>query len=103
MFTYNGTSANGPAFVLGYVGQALALDAASDQYLSTSFISINSKSFTIDAWIYPTSYSNTQGIHSIVELCPQQVIQECFQFGLRSNVSSTLSTGYFGLWEAADL
>ncbi|CAF3686610.1 unnamed protein product, partial [Adineta steineri] len=56
MLTYNGTSTNGPTFVLGYIGQALSLNSASNQYLSTSFIPINSKSFTVDAWIYPTSF-----------------------------------------------
>ncbi|CAF3853367.1 unnamed protein product [Adineta steineri] len=103
MLTYNGTSTNGPTFVVGYIGQALSLNSASNQYLSTSFIPINSKSFTVDAWIYPTSFPNTKGIHTIAGLCPQQTAQQCFQFGLHSNVTSTTSTGYFGLWEAADL
>ncbi|CAF0942580.1 unnamed protein product [Adineta steineri] len=103
MLTYNGTSTNGPTFVSGYIGQALSLNSASNQYLSTSFIPINSKSFTVDAWIYPTSFPNTKGIHTIAGLCPQQTAQQCFQFGLHSNVTSTTSTGYFGLWEAADL
>ncbi|CAF3996519.1 unnamed protein product, partial [Adineta steineri] len=70
MLTYNGTSTNGPTFVSGYIGQALSLNSASNQYLSTSFIPINSKSFTVDAWIYPTSFPNTKGIHTIAGLCP---------------------------------
>jgi hypothetical protein len=100
---YNGTPINAPPFVLGYVGQALSINSASNQYLSTSFIPVNGKSFTIDAWLYPTGFPNAKGIHSIVGLCPQQIAQQCLQFGLRSNTTSASSTGYFGLWESADL
>ena len=103
ILAYNSTPIKGPTFVLGYVGQAVSLNSALNQYLSTSFIPLTSTSFSIHAWIYPTGFPNVQGIHSITDLCPQQAAQECLQFGLRSNVSSVSSTSYFGLWESADL
>ena len=101
--THNVTPTNGPGFVLGYVGQALFLNSTLNQYLSTSYIPFPLGSFTIDTWIYPINFPNTKGVHSLVGQCPQQVAQQCLQFGLLSNSTSLTSEGYFGLWEAADL
>jgi hypothetical protein len=103
MLNYNATSINGPTFVLGYVGQALSLNSASNQYLSTSFIPLTSTSFTIDGWIYPTSYSNLKGTHSIAGLCPQESPNQCVEFDLHSNVTSVSSTGEFAFFDTAAL
>lgn len=101
--THNGTAVNTPTFVPGYVGQALSLDSSLDQYLSTSFIPLNSQSFTIDAWIYPTSFPNPKGSHSIVGLCPQQTSLQCLQAIIRYNMTCASATGILNFWDSADL
>jgi hypothetical protein len=52
--TYNGTGVNNPAFVAGYAGQAVSFAFNASQMVSTSYIPLASRSYTIDAWIYPT-------------------------------------------------
>ena len=103
MLTYNATPINGPTFVQGYVGKALSLDLTSNQYASTAFIPLTTKSFTIDAWVYPTSFTSAMGIQSIVGMCPVQGTNQCLQFGFRYNASLMLSTAYFDFWETAYL
>ncbi|CAF0982241.1 unnamed protein product [Adineta steineri] len=104
MLNYNATPFNSPTFVDSYVGQALSLDSSLDQYLSTLFIPLNERSLTIDAWIYPTSYPNVKGSHSIVGLCPQQTSSQCLEVFLQSNGTNTSSsTGIFSFWGSPDV
>jgi hypothetical protein len=80
---YNGTaSANPPTFVTGYIGQAASFNASAQQAIYTSFIPLNSVSFTIEAWIQPTGYPNIQD-HSIVGLCPKVIINNCLHINIR--------------------
>ena len=52
--SYNGYMNNTATYVIGYVGQALVLN--STQYMTvSSYLNLNSRSFTVEAWIYITS------------------------------------------------
>lgn len=57
--TYNATAYNGPTYVTGYTGQsgtALAFDRNASQYvmMSSPFVDLSSKSFTVEMWFYST-------------------------------------------------
>jgi hypothetical protein len=101
--SYNATPINGPIFTTGYVDRAVSLDVNANSYLSTPFIPLNSKNFTIDAWIYPTGFPNPYSFHTIFGLCPQQAAQKCLQLFLRYNSTSGYATTVFGILESADL
>ncbi|CAF3660028.1 unnamed protein product [Rotaria sp. Silwood1] len=88
-------SAKSPTFVTGYVNQAVSFGANVNQSLSSSPISLTTTSFTIDAWIYPTRFSNTKD-HSIVGICPKDSIHECLYLTVRRN--SFYCNLYFGFF-----
>ncbi len=69
---------------VGY-GQALLLNAALSQQFSvpTPFLSLNSTSFTIEAWIYSTTLLGDRGIFGQCQ-CPT-CANQCFFFICRSN------------------
>ena len=69
---YNGLTMNSPSFsagsstsvpIVGY-GQALYLVSSSSQYVSvtTPFLNLSLRSFTIEAWIYPTLLTGDRAI-----------------------------------------
>ena len=89
---HNGiTLQNSPTFAAGYVRQAALFDASAHQGFYTSFMPLNNRSFTIQAWIQPTGFPNP-GDHSIVGLCPIQTTSQCLHANIRS------SRLYFGFY-----
>ena len=101
--TYNATPINGPTFTAGYVDRAVSFDTSGPSYLATPFIPINSQSFTVDVWVYPTGFPNPSRLHTILGLCPQQSAQECLQLFLRYNGTLGYATTVFGVMENVDL
>ncbi|CAF0965942.1 unnamed protein product [Adineta ricciae] len=85
------TSSNLPTLVTGYLGQAALFNASAQQALYISHMPINSVSFTIEAWIKPTAYPNPVD-HSIVGLCPSEVIDHCLHINIRHGLL------YFGFY-----
>ena len=83
--------------------EPVSLDTSLNSYLSTSFIPINSRSFTIDVWVYPTGFPNPNRTHTIFSLCPQLATQQCVQLFLRYNSTSGYGTTVFSFWENAEL
>jgi hypothetical protein len=84
MNTYNATSVNNSSFTAsGYVNQALILNAASNQYLYTSYIPLINASFTIELWLYPTGYPNPTD-HSILGLCTNLSSDRCLHLTIRA-------------------
>jgi len=54
---YNAVAFNGPTYVTGYTGQndtALAFNDSQYVMMSSSFVDLTNKSFTIEMWFYPT-------------------------------------------------
>ena len=89
-------SSNAPqSFGTGYVSQALWLNLTTSQSLTTSYIPLANNSFTIDAWLYPTSYPNLQD-HIIVALCPLANDSTCLHLTIRKNNSNYHL--YFGFY-----
>jgi hypothetical protein len=94
MNTYNATPMNSPSFITnGYVNQALILNAASSQYLYTSYIPLINATFTIELWLYPTGFPNPRD-HSILGLCTNTSTDQCLQLTIRN------STGTYRLYMA---
>ena len=95
--TYNTTAVNNPSFVtMGYVKQALFLNATSSQYLYTSYIPLINTSFTIEIWLYPTGFPNPID-HSILGLCTNPSSNQCLHLTIR-NITGTyrLYMAFFG-------
>lgn len=88
---------------MGYVNRAVSFSTSAPSYLSTSFVPINTRSFTVDTWIYPTGFPNPSRLHTILGLCPQQIVQECLQLFLRYDPTLGYATTVFGVMESADL
>ncbi|CAF1334941.1 unnamed protein product [Rotaria sp. Silwood1] len=83
-------------YTTGYVNQALVFNATDNQSLTSPSMSLASTSFTIDAWIYPTGFPNSQD-HSIVGLCPYLTFSECMYLTIRKNGSNCyLYFGFYG-------
>ena len=49
---YSGQLVNGGSFTTGYIGQALELQNAYSQFVNAPFVPLNSRSFTVEGWIY---------------------------------------------------
>ncbi|CAF3914490.1 unnamed protein product [Rotaria sp. Silwood1] len=83
-------------YTTGYVNQALVFNATDNQSLTSPSMSLASTSFTIDAWIYPTDFPNSQD-HSIIGLCPYLTFSECMYLTIRKNGSNCyLYFGFYG-------
>jgi len=97
MNTYNATAVNNPTFTTnGYVNQALILNAASNQYLYTSYIPLINASFTIELWLYPTAYPNPTD-HSILGLCTNPYNDQCLHLTIRKSTGTyCLYMSFFG-------
>lgn len=63
--------------------------------VSTSYIPLANKSFTIDAWVYPVGLSNTYHA-AICGLCPSAANDYCLHATLYRN--GTAYTQYMGLY-----
>ena len=96
MNTYNATSFNNPSFVTnGYVNQALFFNSTLFQSLSTPYIPLINTSFTIEAWLNPTQFSNLND-QSILGLCPSATPYQCLQSFIRRR--SSYYYLYFGFF-----
>ena len=81
---YNRSAAtNASNFVTGYIGQAAFFNASVPQIIYTSFIPLNNASFTVEAWIKPIGYPNSQD-HGIVGLCPTTANDQCLHITIRN-------------------
>ena len=55
---YSASGISSPTYVTGWVGSAISFLASNDQRLSTVYIPLNSRSFTIEFWFYATNISS---------------------------------------------
>ena len=93
-YTYNTTAVNNPSFVSnGYVKQGIILNAASNQYLYTSYIPLITVSFAIEVWVYATGFPNPTD-NSILGLCTNPFDDQCLHITIRN------FTGTYGLYMA---
>ncbi|CAF4119826.1 unnamed protein product [Rotaria socialis] len=94
-----------PTFITGYNNQALFLNSTLNPSLSTSYIPLGNTSFTIDAWLYPTTFSNSSD-QVLVSMCPVINNSSCLYLAIRRNNSNHyLSFGFYNddLWGATIL
>ncbi|CAF3439874.1 unnamed protein product [Rotaria socialis] len=94
-----------PTFITGYNNQALFLNSTLNPSLSTSYIPLGNTSFTIDAWLYPTTFSNSSD-QVLVSMCPAINNSSCLYLAIRRNNSNHyLSFGFYNddLWGATIL
>ncbi|CAM4771030.1 unnamed protein product [Rotaria magnacalcarata] len=99
------TTSKTPAFITGYNNKALFLNSTLNPSLSTSYIPLGNTSFTIDAWLYPTAFSNSSD-HVLVSMCPVINNDSCLYLAIRRNNSNPyLSFGFYNddLWGATIL
>jgi hypothetical protein len=83
---FNLTAVDNPSFVTnGYVNEAVWFN--SNQYLVTSYIPLASTSFTIECWIFPTGYPNSND-HSILGLCSNPYNNRCLHLTIRKSSST---------------
>ncbi|CAF3498679.1 unnamed protein product [Rotaria sp. Silwood1] len=88
MNTYTAIAKNTPSFISnGYVNQALSLNAASNQYLYTSYIPLINASFTVELWLYPTGFPNSKD-HAILGLCTSLSNDQCLHLTIRNSNST---------------
>ncbi|CAF4895469.1 unnamed protein product, partial [Rotaria socialis] len=91
----NGVLSGTPSYTtsfLGY-GAAISLSQASSQYvyISPTVIPLDSRSFTIEAWIYPTGF--TASDFGIFGQCQATITNQCLHFTSRNLM---LYCGFFG-------
>ncbi|CAF4061513.1 unnamed protein product, partial [Rotaria magnacalcarata] len=91
----NGVLSGAPSYTtsfLGY-GAAISLSQASSQYVSISptVIPLDSRSFTIEAWIYPIGFTTSD--FGIFGQCQATIINQCLHFTSRNIM---LYCGFFG-------
>ena len=82
--SYNGIMSNAAAYVTGYVGQALAVNSV--QYMTvSSYLNLNSRSFTVEAWIYITSSLTSSTDYGIFGQCQTANTRQCLHYLIRTN------------------
>lgn len=87
---------NSPSFSSsGYVNQALTLTASARQSAKSSYIPLARTSFTIEAWIQPSSFPNLIN-HGLFGLCPSLSSHQCLHAVVRKNGSNNYL--YFGFY-----
>lgn len=59
MGTYSLSGISSPFYVSGWVNTAIRFDYFNSQFLTTSYIPLSSKSFTIEFWFYATDLTST--------------------------------------------
>ncbi|CAF3791703.1 unnamed protein product [Rotaria sp. Silwood1] len=84
----NGALSGSPSYVTGFnqYGQAISLIRSSTQYvyITPTVLPFNSRSFTIEAWIYPISFSSSTE-YGIFGQCQSTSTNLCLYFVVRSN------------------
>lgn len=93
--TYDGTPTAGITFAQGYAGQAAYFKGISNQSVSTAYIPVFNKSFTMSAWVYPITLNNSHH-SSICGICPMAGTDNCFHITFAK--SSSTFYQYFGLY-----
>lgn len=83
---YDAVSQNGPTYVTGINGQsgtALAIDQSASQYvvISSSFVDLTYKSFTVEMWFYPTALTELDT--GLFSQCETPVLDRCLIFMIR--------------------
>jgi hypothetical protein len=86
-------SVNLPSFVTGYFGQAASFNTTAKQAMYTQYIPLANVSFSVEAWIQPTGYPNTDNDHNIVGLCTNSSGNLCLQILIRNK---KLYFGFYG-------
>ena len=79
---YNAPGSNNPVFVPGDAGQAISFAFNASQMVSTSYIPLGNNSYSIDAWIYPTTLLNTSH-NSICGICTAPTNDLCLHNTVR--------------------
>ncbi|CAF4408370.1 unnamed protein product [Rotaria sp. Silwood2] len=84
----NGALSGSPTYVTGFnqYGKAISLTRSSTQYvyITPTVLPFNSRSFTIEAWIYPISFSSSTE-YGIFGQCQSTSTNLCLHFAVRSN------------------
>ncbi|CAF1506487.1 unnamed protein product [Adineta steineri] len=99
MNNYNATPSNNiMSFTAsGYINQALICNASSNPTLTTSYIALQSSSFTIDVWLYITTLTSSVTYYPIFGICPQFVAYQCLMCIIhQSNSAFYLYLGFYG-------
>ncbi|UJR07913.1 hypothetical protein I4U23_012196 [Adineta vaga] len=73
-----------PTYTTGHINQALRFNVNESQVVRSSLLNLIATSFTIDAWIYPNDFHNTED-RSIIDLCPKETSYECLCLTIREN------------------
>jgi hypothetical protein len=93
---YNATGINNPVFVGGYAGQAVSFAFNASQMVSSSYIPLGNRSYSVDAWIYPTALINRPH-NSICGICTSPSTDLCFHTTVRyTNATYYLYHGFYG-------
>lgn len=84
--TYNAVPHNGPTYVMGITGQsgtALSFDRSASQYvvMSSSFVDLTYKSFTVEMWFYPTLLTELD--HVLLSQCDSISPDRCLILMIR--------------------
>ncbi|CAF1373515.1 unnamed protein product [Adineta steineri] len=98
MNNYNATPTNNiMSFTTsGYVNQALIFNASSNPKLTTSYIPLQSSSFTIDTWLYITTLTSDTTTIAIFSICPVLTYDECLMCVIRQvNSAFYLFLGFY--------
>ena len=80
-------------YVRGWIGSAISFSYSNTQFLSTSYIPLNSRSFTIDFWFYATDVSSTWDFTFGGEM-QSSSSNKCLFLNIRNKVL------YFGFYNA---
>lgn len=80
---YSASSNSTPEYVSGWVGSAVSFDYFDMKWLSAPHISLNSRSFTIEFWFYPTNLS-TSWDFSFGGEYESQSFSECLFLNIRN-------------------
>ncbi|CAF1496506.1 unnamed protein product [Adineta steineri] len=98
MNNYNATLTNNiMSFITsGYINQALIFNTSSNPPLTTSYIPLQSSSFTIDTWLYITTLASSVTYYPIFGICPQFASYQCLMCIIhQSNSAFYLYLGFY--------
>lgn len=89
--TYNGYMNSGTKYISGYINQAFVNDGTQSVF-STTYINFANRSFTIEAWIFPTINLNSSQSYGIFGQCQASSNNLCLHCIIRTNKM------FFGFW-----
>ncbi|CAF4044974.1 unnamed protein product, partial [Rotaria sp. Silwood1] len=88
---YSASGISSPTYVTGWVGSAISFTASNAQRLSTAYIPLNLRTFTIDFWFYATDVNSTINFAFVGE-CTTQKTDLCLFINIHKRV---LFFGFF--------